>query len=97
MYFCVDLQKFLSMKAEVDKSEKENRELQQQYRLQEETDRKRENEAYNKLLEAEQWLGQLEKKKSAMDKQLQDEINKLVDLSNIKIIIACMYNKFDSI
>ncbi|XP_035706614.1 uncharacterized protein LOC110848484 isoform X2 [Folsomia candida] len=72
-----DLQKFLSMKAEVDKSEKENRELQQQYRLQEETDRKRENEAYNKLLEAEQWLGQLEKKKSAMDKQLQDEINKL--------------------
>ncbi len=72
----VELQKFLSMLAEVNKSENENKEMEKQYRAQEESDRKREKEAYDKMSEIEQVLEQLEKKKALMEQQLQEETNK---------------------
>lgn len=72
------METFLSQLSEVEKSERENTELELQFRAQEESEKQREIETQNQLSEMERAYEQLEKEGVLVDNKLKSEINRYV-------------------
>jgi hypothetical protein len=68
------------MQAQVEESE--NEELENQYKIQEEAEQKREMETYKQLSKVEGTLEQLEKQQNSLDSQLQEELNRYKSSKN---------------
>jgi hypothetical protein len=62
--------------------ESENEELENQYKIQEEAEQKREMETYKQLSKVEGTLEQLEKQQNSLDSQLQEELNRYKSSKN---------------